>query len=541
MTTTPRCDAIVIGAGFAGMYQLHRLRDELGLSVKVFERGSDVGGTWYWNRYPGARCDVESLFYCYSFSEELQQEWEWTERYPSQPEILRYADHVADKFDLRKDIKFNTSVSTAAFDATDNTWTVTLDNGSQASAPFLITAVGCLSASQIPDFPGLENFTGPTYHTGRWPHEVIDFTGKRVAVIGTGSSGIQVIPKIAEEATHLTVFQRTPNFSVPAHNRPLSADEQLEVKSHYADLRANARLSPSGSLFDPPAGNALELDEDQQVAALEKSWAYGGPGFMSTFMDTMVDEAANQISAEFVRARIRSIVKDQGVADLLSPTTYPIGSKRICVDTDYYETFNRANVDLISVADTPIDEITATGVRVDGTTCEVDAIVFATGYDAITGPLNAIDIRGLDGVALRAEWAHGPKTYLGIASAGFPNLFMITGPGSPSVLGNVIVAIEQHVDWVTDLIANAREAGIVRVEAEREAQDSWVEHVNEVASYTLFPRAASWYVGANIPGKPRVFIPYLSGYGAYRELCDNIATDGYRGFALTPAGALQPA
>ena len=540
MTTTPRYDAIVIGAGFAGMYQLHRLRDELGMSVKVFERGDGVGGTWYWNRYPGARCDVESLFYCYSFSEELQQEWEWTERYPSQPEILRYADHVADKFDLRKDIEFDTSVRSAVFDAGSETWTVTLDDGNQATAAFLITAVGCLSASQIPVFPGLESFTGSKYHTGRWPHEDIDFTDQRVAVIGTGSSGVQVIPKLAEQAARVTVFQRTPNFSVPAHNGPLSADDQRKVKADYAELRANARLSPSGSLFDPPAGNALELDEDQQAAALEKSWAHGGPGFMSTFTDTMVDESANQVSADYVRARIRSIVQDEQVADLLSPTNSPIGSKRICVDTDYYATYNRDNVSLVGIAETPIDEITATGVRVGDTTYDVDAIVFATGYDAITGPLNSIDIRGLDGIALREEWAHGPRTYLGIASAGFPNLFMITGPGSPSVLGNVIVAIEQHVDWVTDLIAHARAAGVGSVAAERDAQDAWVEHVNQVASYTLFPRAASWYVGANIPGKPRVFIPYLGGYGAYRELCDSVAADGYRGFALTSAGALQP-
>ncbi len=542
MRTTRKYDAIVIGAGFAGMYLLHRLRDDLGLSVRVYERGDGVGGTWYWNRYPGARCDVESMFYSYSFSEELEQEWEWTERYPSQPEILSYANHVADRFRLREDIEFNTSVDGARYDDATDTWTVTLDDGSQATARYLVTAVGCLSASRVPDFEGIDSFTGPTYHTGRWPHEGVDFSGKRVAVIGTGSSGIQAIPVIAEQAAHVTVFQRTPNFSVPARNAPLSEDEQRRIKAAYRQLRADARASASGGGTPPALGKALEVDEELRTSELDRRWAAGGAAFVSAFDDTVLDEAANRVSAEYVHERIREIVKDPEVAELLCPKDHPIGTKRICVDTDYYATYNRDNVTLVSLRDNPIERITSTGLRVGGIDHEADAIVFATGYDAMTGPLNAIDIRGLDGIALRDEWADGPRTYLGVAAAGFPNLFMVTAPGSPSVLSNMIVSIEQHVDWITDAIAHALRAGIVRIEAERQAQDDWVEHVNEAASHTLYPRAASWYMGANIPGKPRVFMPYLGGVGAYRKICDEVARAGYRGFTLTPAAATaQPA
>jgi cyclohexanone monooxygenase len=534
-------DAIIIGAGFAGMYQLHRLRDELGMSVKVVERGDGVGGTWYWNRYPGARCDVESNFYSYSFDDELQQEWEWSERYPAQPEILRYADFVADRFDLRKDITFETSVVSASFDQQTNRWTVTTDAGDQFTATFLITAVGCLSASQIPRFEGADAFIGPTYHTGRWPKEGVDFAGKRVAVIGTGSSGIQAIPVIAEQAAHVTVFQRTANFSIPARNAPLAKDVQAQVKAEYPRLRAASRISAGGVIVPAPIGATAELTADEREQELAKRWADGGTGFVGTFTDTVIDEEANAVSAEFVRERIREIVKDPAVAELLCPTDHPIGTKRICLDTDYYETYNRDNVSLVSLKNTPIERITRAGLQVDGTEYEVDVIVFATGYDAMTGPLNAIDIRSADGVSLRETWAAGPRTYLGIATAGFPNLFMVTAPGSPSVLSNMIVSIEQHVDWITNLVAYARDNGIVRVEADADAQDRWVDHVNEVASYTLYPKAASWYMGANIPGKPRVFMPYLGGVGAYREICDGVAADGYRGFTLTSAGALQAA
>lgn len=529
-------DAVVIGAGFAGMYMLHRLRDDLGKRVRVFERADDVGGTWYWNRYPGARCDVESMFYSYSFSAELQEEWVWNELYPTQPDILRYAKHVAERFDLRKDITFGTSVQSATFDEAGNRWVVITDGGEEVSATFLITAVGCLSASRVPDFPGVDTFGGDTYHTGRWPHEGVDFTGKRVAVIGTGSSGIQSIPVIAQQAEHVTVFQRTPNFSIPARNRPLDAAERERIKQQYPELRAGARQSPSGVLYDdPPLESALTVPEDVRTAELTKRWERGGAGFMAAFADTGVDPDANEVSAEFVRERIRELVHDPETAELLAPRDHPIGTKRICVDTDYYATYNRDNVSLVSVRETPIERITPTGVRVGGRDYDVDVIVFATGFDAMTGALNAIDIRGVDGRQLREEWADGPRTYLGLASAGFPNLWMITAPGSPSVLSNMIVSIEQHVDWITDVVDYAGRHGVVRIEAQPDAQERWVEHVNEVASYTLYPRAASWYMGANVPGKPRVFMPYIGGVGTYRTTCDEVAADGYRGFTLTGA------
>ncbi len=527
-------DAVIIGAGFAGLYAIHRLR-ALGLKVHAVERGDDVGGTWYWNRYPGARCDVESMFYSYSFDQELEQEWAWTERFPAQPEILRYASHVADRFDLRKDITFGTGVGEAAFDETRNRWTIELDNGVRTTARFLITAAGCLSASRIPQFAGLDTFQGQTYHTGRWPHGGVDLQGKRVAVIGTGSSGIQAIPVIAQQAAHVTVFQRTPSFSLPARNRPLHEDEIAKVKADYPALRAQCRVAPSGTPVPmPPIGSALSVPAGQRQAELEQRWEQGGVLLMTAFTDTLRDPAANEVSAEFVRARIRDIVHDPRTAEVLTPRDYPLGTKRICLDTGYFATFNRDNVTLVSVKETPIERVTRGGLVVDGTEYPVDVIVFATGYDAMTGPLNAIKINGSGGQALRDKWADGPRTYLGLASAGFPNLFTITGPGSPSVLVNVIVAIEQHVEWIADLLAYAREHDIVRVEANSDDEDRWVDEVNQRASATLYPRAASWYTGANVPGKPRVFMPYVGGMKPYRETCDAVAADGYRGFALTP-------
>jgi cyclohexanone monooxygenase len=529
-------DAIVIGAGFGGMYALHRLRDDLGLRVRVYERGTDVGGTWYWNRYPGARCDVESMFYSYSFSEELEQEWEWTERFPAQSEILAYANHVADRFDLRRDIAFETSITAASFDSSGNRWLVETDRGERVSAAFLITTVGCLSASRVPEIPGLDEFAGETYHTGRWPKRGVDLTNKRVAVIGTGSSGIQAIPVIAREAGHLTVFQRTPHYSIPAGNRPLRADEVAEIKADYRRFRAECKVSPSGvPIKAPPIGSALEVPRDQGIAELDRRWENGGTSLMTTFQDTSRDAGANEVLAGYVRERIREMVKDPVTADLLTPTDYPIGAKRICLDTGYHATYNRDNVSLVSVRDTPIERVSSRGVVVDGAEHEVDVIVFATGYDAMTGPLNAIDIRGAGGRLLREEWAAGPRTYLGIASAGFPNLFMVTAPGSPSVLVNMIVSIEQHVDWIVDLLSHCRDHDVVRVEARPEAQNRWVEHVNELAAGTLYLKADSWYVGANVPGKPRVFMPYVGGMGPYRKACDDVAAQSYRGFTLSRA------
>jgi cyclohexanone monooxygenase len=526
-------DAVVIGAGFSGMYMLHRLRG-LGLTARVYEAGDGVGGTWYWNRYPGARCDVESVEYCYSFSEELRQEWDWTERYPSQPEILRYAEHVADRFDLRRDMRFRTRVTRAAYDEAASRWRVETDRGDRVTGRFLITAVGCLSDARVPDIPGAGSFRGDSHHTGRWPHEEVDLAGKRVAVIGTGSSGIQIIPVLAERAAQVTVFQRTPNFTIPAWNRPLDPGYARWVKDNYAEIRRSMRDSLFGIAASFNTGSALAASEQERLAELEARWAHGGPGFLGAFGDTAVDPRANELVAEFVREKIRQTVEDPRVAELLSPRDHPIGTKRPCFDSDYYATFNRPNVRLVDVRTTPIEEITQTGLRTAEATYEVDTIVYATGYDALTGPLLAIDITGTGGTALREKWAAGPRTYLGLMTAGFPNLFTITGPGSPSVLSNMFVSIEQHVDWIAGCLRHLAGTGATVIEADPGAEEAWTRHVGEVAAQTLFPRADSWYLGANIPGKPRVFLPYPGGVGAYRVICDEVAAKGYEGFVLSP-------
>ncbi|MGW0811240.1 flavin-containing monooxygenase [Nonomuraea sp. NPDC002799] len=527
-----RYDAVVVGAGFAGMYMLHELRG-LGLSVRVFETGGGVGGTWYWNRYPGARCDVESMEYTYSFDEDLRREWEWSERYPSQPEILRYAEHVADRFDLRGDIQFETPVTSAAFDETDNLWRVRTGRGDEVRATYLITAVGCLSAARVPAFPGAASFLGPSHHTGRWPHEGVDFAGRRVAVIGTGSSGIQAIPVIAARAEHVTVFQRTPNYSLPARNGPMAPEFARDMKDRHAEIRATMRHSASGILAAANTGSALEATGEERRREFEARWARGGVALLGSYGDLAVDPVANEFAAEFVREKIRTIVTDPEVAERLTPRDHPIGSKRICVDTDYYATFNRPDVTLVDVREHPIQEITPTGVRTTAADHPADMIVYATGYDALTGPLLGIDITGKGGLSLRSKWAAGPRTYLGLMTAGFPNLFTITGPGSPSVLSNMMVSIEQHVDWIAACIARLRAGGVAAIDADPLAEDAWTGHVGEVAALTLFPRANSWYLGANIPGKPRVFLPYAGGVGAYRQKCDQVAADGYPGFVLS--------
>jgi cyclohexanone monooxygenase len=525
-------DAIVVGAGFAGLYALHRLRG-LGLSVRVYEAGDGIGGTWYWNRYPGARCDVESLDYSYSFSDELQQEWRWTERYASQAEILRYIDHVADRFDLRRDIELATRVVSASFDEAANGWDVWTDTGERVSARFCIMATGCLSDARVPDFKGLETFGGNWYHTGHWPHDGVDFTGQRVGVIGTGSSAIQSIPIIAQQAAHLFVFQRTPNFSVPARNAPLDPAHERRVKSRYAEYRRQARESRVGFLVESSEQSALAVAAEERLRAYEARWGRGGLGFAATFPDLLTNTEANETAAEFFRVKIRGIVRDPGVAERLMPRGYPLGTKRLCVDTNYYDTFNRENVTLVDLKTAPIEAITPRGVRTREAEYALDSIVFATGFDAMTGALLRIDIRGRPGQTLQWKWAEGPRTYLGLAIAGFPNLFIITGPGSPSVLSNMIVSIEQHVDWIADCIAHLREHDYRAIEATVDAEDRWVAHVNEVGQATLYPLANSWYVGANIPGKPRIFMPYVGGVGAYRKKCDEVATRGYEGFTLT--------
>ena len=528
-------DAIVIGAGFAGLYMLHKLREQ-GYSARVFEAGTDVGGTWYWNRYPGARCDVESLDYQFAFSDELQRGWSWTERYATQAEILDYARYVADRLDLRRDISFSTRVERAAYDEVARCWHITTDAGEELNARFCIAAVGCLASSpRVPEFPGIETFQGPRYHTGNWPHEPVSFAGQRVGLIGTGSSGIQCIPEIAREAAHLTVFQRTANFSVPAHNMPLDSDAVEAYKSRFVADRRAAGHTDFGNVSWSSEPSALAVSKAERDAEYERVWQIGGAQFMVAFEDMLTDEQANATAADFLRNKIRSIVKDPEVAELLCPNDHPVGTKRLCVDTDYYATFNRSNVTLVDVRKAPIEAITPTGLRTTEADYEFDALVFATGFDAITGPLTRIDIRGRNGAALADQWSGGPKTLLGIAVAGFPNFFMITGPGSPSVLSNMTLSIEQHVDWISDCLAWLREHDYESVEATEAAQEEWVAHVNEVADTTLFPQANSWYMGSNVPGKARVFMPYVGGVGTYREKCDEVVAAGYRGFVTEPA------
>jgi cation diffusion facilitator CzcD-associated flavoprotein CzcO len=523
-------DAIVVGAGFSGLYMLHKLR-ELGLSARVYETADGVGGTWYWNRYPGARCDSESYYYSYSFSHEIEQEWEWTCRYPDQPEILKYLNYVADKLDLRRDIQFKTRVTAARYNEQTNRWDVETDDGNRVSAKFFISAVGCLSTAQMPDIKGLETFKGKWYHTGHWPHEGVDFTGQRVGIIGTGSTGIQAIPVIANEAAHLTVFQRTPNFTVPARNAPLRAEFQRDVKANYAEIRRKVRESVFGTPLAVAEKSALEVTPEERERVYDALWEVGGFAFLlSSYNDLVVNKDANDTAAEYVRAKIREIVKDPVTAEKLSPRNHPIGTKRPPIDTSYYETFNRDNVTLVDIRTSPIEAITSKGIRTRDAEYELDAIVFATGFDAMTGSLFRLGIRGRGGIALEQQWADGPHTYLGIATSGFPNLFTITGPGSPSVLSNMPVSIEQHVEWIADCIQYLRSHDLDTIEATEDAQQAWVIRVNEIANATLFPQADSWYMGANVPGKPRVFMPYSGGVGTYRELCAEVAAKGYEGF-----------
>ncbi len=524
-------DAVVVGAGFAGLYMLYRLR-QLGLSARVYEAGEGVGGTWYWNRYPGARCDVESMQYSYSFSEELQQDWHWTERYPSQAEILRYIDHVADRFDLRRDIQLETRVTAAHYDEAARRWRVETDRGDVASARFCIMATGALSAALRPDMKGLDSFAGRWFHTGRWPHQPVDFAGERVGVIGTGSSGVQTIAVVAEQAAQLTVFQRTPNFSIPAWNQPLAPEQQAAWKANYAEHRARARDTRSGILYEYGQRGAFEVSEAERQAEFERRWARGGANYTHAFNDIYVNPDANEAAADYVRQRIRSIVHDPAVAEKLIPRDHPIGTKRICVDTNYYETFNRENVTLVDVRESPIQAIEPAGIRTRDGLHALDSIIFATGYDAVTGALARIDIRGRGGRRLAEKWAEGPRTLLGIMTAGYPNLFIITGPGSPSILTNVVVAIEQHVGWVADCIGHMLARALQVVEPEGGAEEAWVAEVNAVAERTLFPRANSWFMGANVPGKPRVFLPYVGGLGNYTRVCEDVVSKGYQGFSF---------
>ncbi|MBV1877892.1 MAG: NAD(P)/FAD-dependent oxidoreductase [Pseudomonadales bacterium] len=536
MSEVIEVDVVVVGAGFAGMYMLHKLREQQ-LNVQVIEAGDDVGGTWYWNRYPGARCDVESMEYSYQFSEELQQQWNWSERYAAQPEILKYASHVADRFDLRDNIQFERRVVSASFDESCHKWLVTTDQGDRYKATFCIMGTGCLSSTNLPDFAGLNDFKGNWYHTGQWPKEGVDFTGKRVAVVGTGSSAIQSIPHIAAQAAHLTVFQRTANFSIPAHNGPLADDFVRQIKSEYAEFRKENRNMHGGfgSRFVRSKESILSVGDDEREQQFEENWALGGFQFLNAFADLSSSTETNQFAADFVRKKIRAMVDDEATATLLCPEQI-IGCKRLCVDIDYYQTYNRPNVSLVSVKDNPIQGLTENGLMTTEQEYEFDIIVFATGFDAMTGSLLKMDISGKDGATLADKWHAGPHTLLGLQVNGFPNLFTISGPGSPSVLSNMVVSIQQHVDWISDCIAHMRLNSFTYIEAELAAEQAWVKHTNEIADRTLYPTCNSWYLGANIPGKVRVFMPYVGGLPAYAKKCDEVAKRGYEGFLMQSGG-----
>ena len=538
MSNAKQFDALVVGAGVGGLYALYRLRDKLGLNVQVLEAGDGVGGTWYWNRYPGCRCDVESLEYSFSFDPELEQDWSWPERYGNQPEILAYVNHVADRFDLRRNIQFETRVKSATFDRKTNLWTLQTEAGETFRAPVCIMATGNLSIPRVPDFPGLDDFEGETYHTGLWPHEGVDFTGKRVAVIGTGSSGVQSIPIIAEQAETLTVFQRTANYILPAANGPMDPEKEAQHKATYRERRKAAYDTPFGIAgYPPPTKSALEVSEEERNRLYEQKWQEGGSiSFLYTFTDLLTNDEANKTAREFVHNKIRSIVKDQNVAETLCPNDHPIGTKRLVLDTGYYETYNKQHVHLVNARKNPIAGLTKKGIRLeDGTEYEFDAIVFATGFDAMTGALKEIDIRTTDGRSLTKDWEAGPYTMLGLMSAGFPNMFMITGPGSPGVKSQMILSCEQHVDWIVDCLKYMAEHGKAAIEPTEESQHDWTMHVKDVADQTLYPKAASWYMGANIPGKPRVFMPYVGGVHVYKQKIEGVAANGYEGFTFTPA------
>jgi cyclohexanone monooxygenase len=517
------------------MYMLHRLRG-LGFTARVFEAGGGVGGTWYWNRYPGARCDVESMQYSFSFSEELDQEWSWSEKYSPQPEILAYANHIADRFDLRRDIVFDTRVTRAAFDEKAKRWEIETDRGDKVTAQFCIMAVGCLSSPNRPRFEGIDDFKGPIYHTGEWPHEGVDFTGLRVGVIGTGSSAIQSIPIIAKQASELTVFQRTATWSVPAWNEALTPEYLKAAKADYPALRAKARARPTGFYFPFNMKPALEASPEEREKLYEEAWERGGLPFLGAFGDLLFEKEANDTIADFARKKIKGIVKDPATAELLCPENV-FGCKRLCVDTGYFETYNLPHVKLVDVSKKPIERFTAGGIVVDGQEYPVDAIVSATGFAAMTGSFDKIAITGRNGLALSEKWRAGPRTYLGLASAGFPNLFMITGPGSPSVLASMIQAIEQHVDWLVDCLGHMRDIGAATIEARLEDEDAWVEHVNEVSKVSLRSTCSSWYVGTNIPGRPRVFMPYIGGFPIYVQKCNEVMSGGFEGFVLEGAAA----
>lgn len=528
-------DMVIVGAGFAGLYQLYQAK-KMGFSVRLLEAGDGVGGTWFWNRYPGARCDVESLDYSYSFSPELEQEWVWSERYAPQEEILSYINHVADRFKLRPDIELNCQVNSAIFDEKSTTWSICSSNGSSYQATYMVMATGALSIPQKPKLNSLDRFQGEWYHSAQWPKEGVIFKGKRVAVIGTGSSGVQMIPLIAEEASHLTVFQRTANFSVPAHNVAFTEEALKAAKGRYPERRAMGREAVTGQFLNANTKTAAEMTPEEQMAELEYRWKGAGGGFrmLRNFADQMSNLKTNKMVADFVRGKIRQVVKDPVKAELLCPKDdLPFGGKRLSVDSSYYETFNRENVDLVDLKTDPLLEATENGLRTQDCDFEFDMIIFATGFDALTGALTAIDIRGERGISLREKWKDGPVAYMGLGVSGFPNMFTITGPGSPSVLSNVVHSIETHVDWIMRFLDQVRKKGIRKFQPTTKAEEGWVQFCADEANKTLYTRANSWYMGANIEGKPRVFLAFVSGVPVYRRFIEKVEAEGYRGFEFS--------
>lgn len=527
-------DAIIIGAGFSGLYQLYKLRDELGISAHIFEAAEDVGGTWYWNRYPGARCDSESHTYCYYFSDELLQKWEWSERYPGQVEILKYLNFATDHFKLRSDISFNNKITNMDFLEDENIWLVRSDSGKTYKTRYVINAVGCLSSANKPNIPGIVNFNGDIYHTGEWPHEEVVFKNKKVGVIGTGSSGIQAIPVIAESAEKVTVFQRTPNYSIPARNQKLTDEFVKNFKTKTSEWLEKMLLSRGGHAWPPPSEHCFDTPEKERLEILNAAWVAGGLGFRECFDDILTNIKSNDVMSDFIKDKIRSTVKDPLKADILSNIDHPFSTKRPPIDTNYFETFNKKSVELIDIRADPIKDIYDNGIRTKSASFPLDIIVFATGFDAMTGSLLKIDIKGRSKLNLRDIWSGGPQTYLGLQVAGFPNMFMLTGPGSPSVLTNMPRAIEQHVEWVAECITHLEKNNLKTIEASSHAMKDWVEHVNQTANKTLLPKTKhSWYLGANIPGKPQVFMPYTGGLNNYRDICNSIAEEGYTGFILS--------
>jgi cyclohexanone monooxygenase len=529
-------DVVIVGAGFAGLYAVHRLRG-LGLRVRAYERGGGVGGVWYWNRYPGCRCDVESILYSYSFSEELQQEWSWSHRYAAQPEILAYLNHVADRFDLRRDIQLETSVDGMTFDERAQLWSVRLGDGTTVTASSVVMAAGVLSDGIVPAIPGLGDFAGEIIHTGSWPADGAELAGRRVGIVGTGSSGIQSAPLIAQQAEHLHVFQRTPQFAIPAWNRPIPPEEMEEIKAGYPELRRRAWETLGGVPSEPAPHVATETSPEEREPWLRKTWARGGYPMVGAYPDVLFDEATNAIVGEWVKDRLRERIDDPELAEKLMPA-YPFAAKRLCVDTDYFETYNRSNVTLVDLRENGIEGVVEAGVRLaDGSVVELDVLIFATGFDAVTGAIMRIDPVGRGGLTIREKWGESVHAYLGVMVSGFPNLFLVNGPGSPSLLYNMVPAIEHHVDWIAGAMAYARERDLGAIEPEPEAELRWSERVDEVASRTLYPRVNSWYMGSNVPGKVRTFLAWAGGGPPYFAHVQAVVENGYEGFRFEPRRA----